>query len=105
MRKLLWAVAGCCGAAAAEPPGAVVAAAAPTTTVVSTAVAEPARPRGGWWRVANRPIFCDGAYRYEPRLRDVRLLPATSSLPGNREALAVLPPYRDGYFRLFGGGR
>ena len=43
--------------------------------------------------------------RYEPRIRDIRFAPASSTLPGSGlgapDTLFVLPPYRDGYIRLF----
>lgn len=50
-----------------------------------------------------KPFVVDGV-RYEPVLRDIRLVPRTHQLPGNDsgipETLPVLPMYRGGYFLL-----
>lgn len=53
-------------------------------------------------RPQRRKAFIKGNYRYEPTLRDIRLLPVDSTLPrttsGSIETLPVLPPRVDGYF-------
>lgn len=50
----------------------------------------------------RRQAFIMGNNRYEPRLRDIRLLPVGTTLPqtmpGSIETLPVLPPQVDGYF-------
>ena len=55
--------------------------------------------------IGGRPIVIDCKDRYEPRIRDIRFAPASSTLPGTGlgapDTLFVLPPYRDGYIRLF----
>ena len=57
------------------------------------------------WLIAGRPIVIDCKDRYEPRIRDIRFAPMSSTLPGSGlgapDTLFVLPPYRDGYIRLF----
>jgi hypothetical protein len=48
--------------------------------------------------------FVIGDTRYEPRLRDIRLVPATRTLPGADfglgETIPALPPRKAGYFQL-----
>lgn len=60
---------------------------------------------GRIWMIDRRPIVIDCKDRYEPRIRDIRFAPASSTLPGTGlgapDTLFVLPPYRDGYIRLF----
>ncbi|HVJ83338.1 MAG TPA: hypothetical protein VNC50_19895 [Planctomycetia bacterium] len=57
------------------------------------------------WRVDGRPVMADDLYRYEPRVRDARFSPVSSTLPGSGlgapDTIPVLPLYRNGYFRLF----
>jgi hypothetical protein len=53
-------------------------------------------------RPPRRRAFIKGNYRYEPTLRDIRMLPVSTTLPqtmpGSIETLPVLPPMADGYF-------
>lgn len=50
----------------------------------------------------RRRAFIRGNYRYEPRIRDIRMLPVNrtmpQTMPGSIETLPVLPPRVDGYF-------
>lgn len=76
----------------------------------------PACRTGGlhaWWArraQANRPLpshvspFVAGAYRYEPRIRDIRYVRQHDGLPGHdagiAETLPVIPARRWGFFVL-----
>jgi hypothetical protein len=53
----------------------------------------------------NRPVFFDEfGYRYEPKIRDIRLVPNSTTLPGgvvgSPDTFPLLPPAQSGYFRL-----
>jgi hypothetical protein len=54
----------------------------------------------------NRPVlFDDSGYRYEPKIRDIRMVPNSTTLPGGMigavDTFPLLPPTQGGYFRLF----
>jgi hypothetical protein len=87
-----------------SPPGTVVHAAPPRPVAKPCDCERVVRP-GRIWLVPDRPIVIDCKDRYEPRIRDIRFSPMSSTLPGSGlgapDTLFVLPPYRDGYIRLF----
>jgi hypothetical protein len=60
---------------------------------------------GRVWLAPNRPIFFEDKFRYEPRIRDIRFAPMSSTLPGTGlgapDTMSVIPSHRDGYFRMF----
>lgn len=65
---------------------------APDGTITLERIAVPVR----------RQAFIMGNDRYEPRIRDIRLVPVSTTLPqtisGSIDTLPVLPPQSDGYF-------
>jgi len=87
-------------------PAPVVVHATPTTIAPSPCPCEKCVRPGRVWLSGWRPVVVDDPFRYEPRIRDIRFAPQSSTLPGSGlgapDTLFVLPPsYRPGYFRVF----
>jgi hypothetical protein len=93
-------------AAAGEPTAAPPNASCGCGPSTAKRVWKPWRPQR-LWLTADRPIYMDeDKFRYEPRIRDIRFAPMSSTLPGGAmfgapDTLPVIPAYRDGYIRFF----
>jgi hypothetical protein len=94
------------GAPVVVKPAPVVVNAAPTAIAAQPCPCEKAARPGRVWLSGWRPVVTDDPFRYEPRIRDIRFAPQSSTLPGAGlgapDTLFVLPPsYHPGYFRVF----
>lgn len=91
-------------AAPKQLPTTVVLVAQQTPQPVASAPARAAHPPAACPCVAGRPVrsFICGNDRYDPVIRDIRLVPNSYMLPGGdfgrRETLPILPAREFGYF-------